>query len=365
MGTDNKMKSMEERLIAKADLTKSPISAVLELLPLCNMNCAMCYVRLSREEMESKGRLRTAEEWIELAKEMQQEGVLFVLLTGGEPLLYPDFKKVYLALQEMGMIVSVNTNGTLIDDDWVKFFSKNKPKKMNITIYGGSEDTYERLCHYRGGYQKTLGAIEQLTENAVDVRINCTVTRENCSEVESITRWAKERELPIVIDTYMIPVKRERTKPFAQQSRLIPKEAAKARVNSWKLQLDMSEYKRNAREMYEESEKIVRREVVKSCNMQCHAGKSSFTVTWDGRMMPCLTLEKVQVDVFKEGFKASWKHLAEETDKIRINDRCAECRYQPFCRTCAACAIAETGDEQGIPQYMCEYAKESFRLMLD
>jgi len=364
MSTD-RMISMEEMLIARADLTKSPVSAVLELLPLCNMNCAMCYVRLSREEMECKGRLRTADEWIALAKEMQQEGVLFVLLTGGEPLLYPDFKKVYLALKEMGMIVSVNTNATLIDNDWIEFFSKHKPRKMNITIYGGSEDTYDRLCHYRSGYQKTLLAIERLRERGIDIRVNCTVTRENYLEVEEIARWAKERDLPIVIDTYMIPVKREREKPFDLQSRLMPKDAAKARINSWKLHMDMSEYKRNAEEMYEESSRIGKKELKQSCAMRCHAGKSSCTVTWDGRMMPCLTLEKVQVDVFEVGFAKAWRYLVDETEKIMINSKCAECIYRPFCKTCAACAIAETGDVQGIPEYMCEYAEESFRLMLD
>lgn len=357
--------SVEKKMIAFADQKKCPISGVLELLPLCNMNCAMCYVRMSREEMEHKGRLCTAEEWIELAKEMQKEGVLFVLLTGGEPLLYPDFKKVYLALREMGMIVSVNTNGTLIDDEWVGFFSEYKPRKINITLYGGSEDTYERLCHYRGGYKKTLHAIEQLRDNNVDIKINYTVTTENCLEAEQAIQWAKERDLPITIDTYMIPVKRERSKPFDMQSRLIPEDAAKARVNCWKLHMGMSEFKRNVEEMCEESKMIAEHEYKQSCGMLCHAGKSSFTVTWDGRMMPCLTLEKVQINVFEEGFAKAWKYLVEETEKIQINSKCAKCIYRPFCRTCAACAIAETGNVSGIPEYMCEYAKESFRLMLD
>ena len=363
MSIDNKKMSMEERLIAKADLTKSPISAVLELLPLCNMNCSMCYVRLSREEMERKGRVRTAEEWIELAKELQRKGVLFVLLTGGEPLLYPEFKKIYLALQDMGMIISVNTNGTLINDEWIEFFAKNKPRKMNITLYGGSEDTYERLCHHREGYHKTLYAIEQLRKNNIDIRINYTVTKENYLEVEDIIKWTKERSLPMVIDTYMIPVKRERSKPFDKQSRLMPKDAAKVRVNSWKMRMSMDDYEREAQEMLKKASLLDKKEHKDTCNMTCHAGKSSFTITWDGRMMPCLTLEKVQVDVFEKGFSESWKYLVEETEKIMINSKCAECLYRPFCRTCAACAIAETGDEQGIPEYMCEYAKESYCLM--
>ena len=81
----------EKSLIAKAARTHTPINGSLELLPLCNMNCEMCYVRLSRSELERKGHLRSAAEWISLVRQMQKAGTLFLLLTGGEPLLFPDF----------------------------------------------------------------------------------------------------------------------------------------------------------------------------------------------------------------------------------------------------------------------------------
>ena len=95
------MDSMEKRLIQKAYIKQAPINGSLELLPLCNMNCDMCYVRLSKAEMEQKGRLRTKEEWISLAHQMKDAGTLFLLLTGGEPLLFPEFKELYKQLQNM------------------------------------------------------------------------------------------------------------------------------------------------------------------------------------------------------------------------------------------------------------------------
>lgn len=58
------MDSMEKMLVQKAYQRQAPVNGSLELLPLCNMNCDMCYVRLSKAEMEQKGRLRTKEEWI-------------------------------------------------------------------------------------------------------------------------------------------------------------------------------------------------------------------------------------------------------------------------------------------------------------
>ena len=86
--------NLEQYLCEKATINYVPINAILELTPLCNMNCDMCFVRLSPEEMEQKGSLRSTEEWISLAKEMQKAGTMFVLITGGEPLLYPGFKEI-------------------------------------------------------------------------------------------------------------------------------------------------------------------------------------------------------------------------------------------------------------------------------
>ena len=107
--------TVERMLLRHASETQTPVNGSIELLPLCNMNCDMCYVRLSRAEREAQGRLRTAVEWISLGAQMERAGVLFLLLTGGEPLLHPEFREIYSALRRMGMILTVNTNGTLID----------------------------------------------------------------------------------------------------------------------------------------------------------------------------------------------------------------------------------------------------------
>ena len=126
--------TVERRLFAMAYEKMVPVYGVMELTPLCNMNCDMCYVRLSRSEMEAQGRMKTLDEWLMLAKEMKEAGVLFILLTGGEPLLYPWFKELYISLLEMGMVLTVNTNGTLIDEEWNGFLA--------ITNHGGSISHY-------------------------------------------------------------------------------------------------------------------------------------------------------------------------------------------------------------------------------
>ena len=91
--------SLEKMLMARAAQQYRPINGSIELLPLCNMNCRMCYVRLSRQEMDQMGSLHPLEDWMRITEEMQKAGVVFMLLTGGEPLLYPGFRELYLKLQ--------------------------------------------------------------------------------------------------------------------------------------------------------------------------------------------------------------------------------------------------------------------------
>lgn len=208
------MDSMEKRLIQKAYIKQAPINGSLELLPLCNMNCDMCYVRLSKAEMEQKGRLRTKEEWISLAHQMKDAGTLFLLLTGGEPLLFPEFKELYKELQNMGMILTINSNGTLINEEWADFFAKHKPRRINITLYGADDQAYGKLCHYPAGFQKTVNAIRMLRDREIDVKINGSITSKNEEDIKKILDIAKQYDAAVNLDTYMYPASRERNKPY-------------------------------------------------------------------------------------------------------------------------------------------------------
>ena len=191
------MDSMEKRLIQKAYIKQAPINGSLELLPLCNMNCDMCYVRLSKAEMEQKGRLRTKEEWISLAHQMKDAGTLFLLLTGGEPLLFPEFKELYKELQNMGMILTINSNGTLINEEWADFFAKYKPRRINITLYGADDQAYGKLCHYPAGFQKTVNAIRMLRDREIDVKINGSITSKNEEDIKKILDIAKQYDAAV------------------------------------------------------------------------------------------------------------------------------------------------------------------------
>ena len=350
--------TLEKNMIKYAAAKSVPINGSFELLPLCNLNCKMCYVRLSREEMEKQGRLRTADEWLSIAEQMQKSGTLFLLLTGGEPLIYPDFKKLYLGLKKLGFIISVNTNGTLLNEEWADFFAENKPRRINITLYGADENAYKNLCNYPGGFEKTMNALKLLKDRGVSSKISFSVTRANADMLGDIYRIGKELDMLVETDSYMIPALKDRHLPIAEQSRLEPEQAAAKR-------LEIMRYDRTP-EMAKEYIDAVLREIEKDATypdcVSCLAGNCGFTINWKGEMKPCVTFDEPAVSVFEVGFNEAWRQISQRTKKFRLNPKCVNCSLRVICPTCAASAFLETGSYDGVPEYLCRYAAETLRL---
>lgn len=353
--------SIEKKLMIKSRKQHTPINGSIELLPLCNMNCDMCYVRLSKEEMNKQGRLRTWKEWFEVGRQMKESGVMFLLLTGGEPLLFPDFKKLYLGLRDLGMIITVNTNATLLDEEWACFFGKYKPRRINVTIYGSNDKTYYDLCHYSGGFNKAIQAIHLLLEQKVDVKIASSLTKYNLNDMDGIINIGEELEVPVRVDTYMMPAQRERFLPYKDQVRVDSKTSAKVFVQVLKREMGHDLFRKFVKKKIFEVEHILPEKG--PGKVRCYAGNCSFTINWQGLMRPCVVLSEPSVSVFEYGFAKAWEITHRNVSKICTSEICNACNLRPICRTCFASALLEEGSYDATPRYMCEYAKELLRLL--
>lgn len=356
--------TVERAILEKARATKTPANGSIELTPLCNMNCDMCYVRLSREEMEKKGRLRTAAEWLEIGRQMQSEGVIFLLLTGGEPLTYPDFKEVYLGLKEMGMIITINTNATLIDESWAEFFAKNKPRRINITLYGADEKSYSELCHYPQGFDRAINAIKLLKKYGVDVKLGDSLTKSNKADWEKIMAIGNELDIPVRMDTYMCPATREREKPYNEQSRLSPEEAAELRVKVLRAEMGDDFFRQSAAYNIFKATHTPPGEEVQS-GLRCMAGKCSFTINWQGEMRPCVVSTSPAASVVDMGFKKAWEYIVTESEKIRASAKCSACTLRSICNTCAVYALLECGKYDAVPEYICRYTRHTVDMLYE
>lgn len=348
-----------EYLHAQAARAGIPLNGTFELTPLCNMNCRMCYVRMSPAQQEAIHPLRTAKEWLALGEEAKQAGMLYLLVTGGEPFLRPDIREILSALHWMGLILSVNTNGTLINEVVVEWLKETPPVRVNLTLYGASNETYARLCRNPQGFTQATRAIRLLREAGISVRLNCSVTPYNVGDLEAMFDFARRERLMIQATSYMFPPLRRDASQIGRNDRFLPEEAAVVAAKIEALRNGPGAFIQRM----EQGEFVLPADPGDDCTqdegegIRCRAGKCSFWVTWDGRLLPCgmLSGENAE-DVFAVGFQEAWQNVRASAAAIRLPAKCKSCALKDQCRACAAMAYTESGAFGQAPEYRCRMA---------
>ena len=355
------MKSLRERLADKAAVNRVPIMCAFELLPVCNLSCKMCYVRKSMAEVKQAGGLKDADWWLDVAARARQEGLLYPLLTGGEPFLHPEFFKILEGMRSMGMQVSVNSNGTLIDRETAKLLAKHRPLRINLTLYGASEEAYQNLCGHGDAFRRVREAVALLKEYNIPVKFNASITPENVNDLEAMIAYAKSQDSPIQVATYMFPPIRRDETSFGKNARLSPEDAALARVRADFLQGEEGWFLGQA----ERFSRFVpldqlgeTRQPEGELGMRCRAGLCSFWIDWQGNMMNCGMYPSVKLDL-SENFHEKWQELVEYTAQVRYAPGCMGCPNSWLCHPCIAMVSNECGDVNGTPEYLCRMNQAS------
>ena len=348
---------------------KVPFSGTFELTPRCNMNCRMCYIRMTPDEMAKIGHELTVDEWLRLAQEAVDAGMVMLLLTGGEPILYKGFKELYLKLRKMGVFISINSNGTMLNDEWLEFFKENPPAKFNITLYGGCNETYQRLCRNPKGFDQVKAAIEKLQENNIEILLNCTITNHNIDDLEEMVAFANEHNLQIHATTYNFPPVRKEGVDELALCRPTPTEAADHRVRlNWYTSKNKQVFLDFAHQILNQdysnaTDAESHCETEEGDGILCAAGRSNFWITWDGRMLPCGIIPNEAVTIKNRSFDDVWNDITESAANIRLSVECKNCKKKSLCAPCAAKMSSETSSFDETPKYLCECTDEYIRLL--
>lgn len=366
----NAGRSLSDYLDGKALRKKVPLSGTFELSPVCNFSCKMCYVRKTHQEvLNSPRKILGLNDWLAIARDAREAGMLYLLLTGGEPFLWPDFWTLYEQLVDMGFLVSINTNGSLIDEAAIARFKKRPPHKINITLYGANNGTYKQLCGADGVFSRVDGAIKALIANRITVKINCSLTPENAADLDWIIHYAKERGAKLQVATYMFPPIRRDPERYGENERFTPEDSSRYLLRYWE--------QRSGKEAFHSYLQSIVNGYVEppgldeGCvdptdgKIRCHAGRSAFWITWDGWMTPCGLMPEPKVDLKGRRFSDAWAELTDLAAAIRLSGLCEKCPSRDICHPCAAIAYAETGQFSGVPTYRCHAVQHMCKIALD
>lgn len=305
-----------------------PYHGMFELTPLCNLNCKMCYVHLLPEQMGERSLLPT-EVWIKLIDQAVEAGMMNAALTGGECLTYPGFDEVYLHLRALGIRTAILTNGVLLDEERLRFFRQYPPALIQITLYGSSEEEYEKVCGARR-FETVLANIGHAKEAKLPLYIAITPNRFLPDDGEALLRLVASLDIPYNINSCLFTPQpgtgRENDSADMELEAYIRLYALRAQLNGASLtSVDPAALPEPAGR----SEKQV-------TGLRCGAGMNAFAIQWDGTMIPCSSLFHMREYPLQNGFEAAWKSLHEAAFRFPIPAECEACRYNSVCPACAA-----------------------------
>ncbi len=347
-GNRNVFNDFASYLENKARETGTPLSGQFELTPLCNLDCKMCYVHLEKAQLKGKPIL-SVEQWKHIMLQAVDAGMLYATLTGGECLAYPGFEELYLFLHSLGCSVKVLTNGLLLDERSIRFFQKNLPDGIQVTLYGCNDDVYERVTGRRV-FQTVCEHVRMAVEAKLPMFVSITPSSFLGDDLCDTVRVAKSLCGAVSINKSMI-IPREDTGRSGHQIEA----DLETEVKAFALLEEL-----NGRKVTEiPIEKLpipggLSHECM-ACGAQCAAGRSIFTITWQGKMIPCNRLVMIESHPFGDGFAKAWSQINERVKRLPRVPECDGCPYESSCSKCAADLLRFAIPGKG-PEKLCQRA---------
>ena len=358
-GLDSAFGSSEyvAKVFQKACAERVPLCGSFDLTYRCNFRCVHCFAgHLVDQPASLAGELDT-DRVVALLDEVAKAGCLTMLLSGGEPLLRPDFLDVYQAAKQAGLIVTVFTNASLVTDAHVEKFADLPPHAVEISVYGATKDTYERITGVQGSFERAHRGISLLLEGGINVVLKTMILRDNSDEVLLMEQWAEGLGVPFRLDPMITPRLDGDCRPLEQ--RVDPEMAVSIELASLSRRYEWTKFLRDQ----EASGRVPAAPAYKV--YRCGAGLASFSIDPTGHVHPCVMSRGISADAGRMGFVAAWESVASEVDLATWEGvgGCADCPSIFFCGYCPGLFELEKTSAARPPEYACKVGESRIKVI--
>ena len=329
-------KSIHDRAVAE----RTPLGGGIELTFRCNLRCAHCYVTHDPKKKEM-----TYEEVCHILDEISEAGCLWLLITGGEPFVRDDFLDIYTYAKKKGMIITLFTNGTLITPQIADYLKEWPPFAVEITLYGITKETYERVTGVSGSFEYCMKGISFLLERKIPLKVKTMVMTLNQHELWDIKKYAEDLGLEFRFDPILSPRLDGSKAPC--KLRISPEEV---------VELDLADAKR-LKEWKEFCDKFWG-PALSDRLYTCGAGLNSFHIDPYGELNICIMSRVPSYNLCQGSFREGWYDFIPEIRKQKPKGeyKCAKCDLFSLCSQCPGWAQLETGNPENPVEYLCQVA---------
>jgi len=333
------------QLFAPLEGQRFPLNGFLELTERCNLSCVHCYINQPANSQAVRAAELSTQQVKSILDQMAKAGVLFLTMTGGEILLRSDFTEIYQYARRLGILVSLFTNATLITPQLADMFVDWRPSAIEITLYGATQETYERITQIPGSFARSMRGIQMLLDRGLPVTLKSMILKENLHELDALRTLVEDFGVAFRYDGMIWPRLDGSKKPLEHQISLeqmlsIDKKDPE-RVKEW----------RKLYHLYEG--KLMRAEYVYSCG----AGLHSFHIDSYGKMYICTMSRRYAFDILQIGFEKAWEQLGELRKLKRSKETpCQVCTIGALCSQCPGWSNLFYGDDETPVEFVCQLA---------
>ena len=182
-----------------------PISGILELTTSCNLKCVHCYLGPQEEQRKKRSLEMSTERVKSVIDEIVESGCLYLVITGGDPMVRKDFPEIYRHAKESGLIVTVFCDAILVTEKIVRLFEEYPPFKVDVSIYGATAETYEAVTRVPGSFPKFLAGLDRLRRAGIPYSLKTVLMTINKHELSAMRRMAEEMGVAFRMDSAIFP----------------------------------------------------------------------------------------------------------------------------------------------------------------
>jgi MoaA/NifB/PqqE/SkfB family radical SAM enzyme len=301
-----------------------PLAVHLELTYRCNLNCGFCY-NPRRHDLAPLA----LDEWEKVLDDLRELGTLWVTLTGGEPLVHPQFLAVAAAVRSRAMALKVFTNGSRVTEELADRLAAMAVAAVELSLHGASATTHDATTRCPGSFRAVLQAVDRLRRRGVSVLLKTPLTRLNEGEIDGMVQLCAEHGVPVRFDPRITARDDGDSSPLAWAPSPAALDALMARLSELG-QLPVS--------------------TRTAGGTNCGLGRMTLAVDPEGNVFPCIQWRaRALGNVRKVALRTIWRESQarqEAADVARhANDRLltlgSDLATFPYC---PAVAFAETGD---------------------
>jgi radical SAM protein with 4Fe4S-binding SPASM domain len=327
-----------------------PLNVTIEVTRRCPLVCAHCYNNLPMGDRQAQLGELTYAEHCRILDELADAGCLWILYTGGEIFARKDFLDIYTYARKKGFFVTLYTNGTLISPKVADYLAIWRPFSIEITLYGRTRETYERLTGVPGSYDQCMRGIQLCLDRGLPLKLKTVAVSINKHEIWDMQRFAQdELGVEFRFDTMMNPRIDCSQSPLAV--RLTPEECVEFDLQDEQV---MAEWKIFA----EKFSGPVHSAETSDQLYHCGGGIDSCSISPSGQMSICVLSQNDLYDLRAGNVRDGWSQFLHRVrgKKITRLTKCVSCELKAMCGMCPANGELENGDPEAPVDFLCRVA---------